>query len=154
MSAQTHTLHLHDLTSLCRAFKPTASSFFVCQMWTSAASDGRALRSASTQLEAIDVRAETASGSPETAIPVKASLLLLLLLLLKLLPLPPRQQWVATRMRVNECECVCVCVPSHGVTLCLAAAKCLEHRREIKNIASFAVHYYFWYALCHSQLVP
>lgn len=77
-----HTLHLHDLTSLCRAFKPTASSFFVCQMWTSAASDGRALRSASTQLEAIDVRAETASGSPETAIPVKASLLLLLLLLL------------------------------------------------------------------------
>lgn len=25
---------------------------------------------------------------------------------------------------------------------------------EEKNLASFAAHYYFWYALCHSQLVP
>lgn len=27
-------------------------------------------------------------------------------------------------------------------------------RTEERNMASFAVHYYFWYALCHSQLVP
>lgn len=27
-------------------------------------------------------------------------------------------------------------------------------RSRSEDMASFAVHYYFWYALCHSQLVP
>lgn len=67
-------------------------------MWTSAVGGSRARSSVSTQLEATDVRAETASGSPETVAPVRASPLLLLLR-----PPTPRQQWVVPPIWVNPC---------------------------------------------------
>lgn len=124
-------LYIHTHKSVC-AYSHTHINPFPClscQMWTSAASSGRAPRSAWTQLAAIDVRVKTASGSPETAVPVKA-FLPLLLLLLPLLPLPPRpakQQWVVTLMRVNE-QHRSVC--SYSMILCLAAAKCLEYWRK------------------------
>lgn len=98
----------------------------------SAASSNHVPTSVWTQLAAIDVHVETASSLPETVVPVKAFLLLFLLLLLPLLPLPPspaRQQWVVTLMRVNE-QRRSMCVRSHRVILCLAAGKCLEHRRK------------------------
>lgn len=57
----------------------------------------RARSSVSTQLEATDVHAETASGSLETVAPVRASPLLLLLLR----PPTPRQQRAVTAIWVN-----------------------------------------------------
>lgn len=95
--------HTHTLTVIKMKSHKRTSFFLVRQMWTSAASvGGRAPRSAWTQLVAIGADAETASGWPEMAVPVRASLLLLHPRCLPLLPPPARNQRVATQMRVNE----------------------------------------------------
>lgn len=124
---------LHTPKDICITTAVSVSSnsckpLSVCQMWMSVVSSSHVPRSAWTQLAAIDVHAEKASSFSEMAAPVKAFLLHHLHLPLLHLPLGP--QWVVTRMQVNEQHNSCVCVRSHGVTLCLAAAKCLEHRRK------------------------
>lgn len=110
-----------------------------CQMWTSAAGGSRAPSCAWTQLGATDAPAETASRLLETDGPA-TSFHLRHRLRLRHPPRAAGQQWVATPTRVNERRDL------HIFMFC--------SRTEEENMTSFAVHYYFWYALCHSQLVP
>lgn len=37
---------------------------------------------------------------------------------------------------------------------CMCSYHVVFFSKEDRNIARFAAHYYFWYALCHPQLVP